>query len=359
MKDNTSVTNTLNQVISNIQMEYDEIDKKVKVIEENIERKKRYISSFSEKEEDDFKIFSPRDVESVYESELSKVRKQIEVLENEKKDFYKKLGFLANHMNQLKDVSMSIMSNVDIPVSTEPLTIPKLDKDEEEDFKLFMMNILENERIRISSELHDSTIQDLTHVIHVLELVEKFSAQDIVRARLELMSASKGIREVINNLRNVIFDLRPMYIDDLGFSETFKKLKNHVEHLSSMSVNLKMNDSLFEKADTEKLIVLYRIIQEACANAVKHSKGKVIDIIFRDSKDFVVLEIKDDGIGFDYINRKKTRKNFGLLMMEERVRLLDGEFRIDTDFQSGTRISITLPKKSLFDRERKVDLNEN
>jgi two-component system sensor histidine kinase DegS len=209
------------------------------------------------------------------------------------------------------------------------------------------MDMLEKERQRIARELHDSTIQEMVHVIHVLELAQKFSAQDPIRGKMELLSASKEIRNTIENIRKVIFDLRPMLLDDLGYTETLNRLKFHLENISDMKVELSIEDISIE--NTMNGLVLYRIIQECCINAIKHSQGTKVSVSLHCKEDMVSLRIVDNGIGFDMDGLETPNTNsFGLEMTKERVNLLEGTMEVESEKEIGTVIYISFSKNKLM-----------
>ncbi len=353
MNEKSKALENLKIVIDDFQNEYVELKKHVTNIDFELQEKERFLLSFMENETIDFKMFSPRNVESVHKEEMEEKRKEINHLEEEKKTYYRKMGFLSGHINKLNLVYENILSdgNDDFTIkeSVENKYIKQMEKYSEEkiNYRVLVMDMLEKERQRIARELHDSTIQEMVHVIHVLELAQKFSAQDPIRGKMELMSASKEIRNTIENIRNVIFDLRPMLIDDLGYTETLNRLKFHLEKVSDMKVELSIEDISIK--NTMSGLVLYRIIQECCINAIKHSKGTKVSISLHCKEDMVFLKIIDNGIGFEVNGIETTNtNNFGLEMTKERVNLLEGTMEVESEKDIGTSIFISFSKNKLM-----------
>ena len=139
---------------------------------------------------------------------------------------------------------------------------------------LQMLDIQERERQRIARDLHDTSLQNLTHIIHKIELSSMFIDDDPVKAKLELVSVNKNLRSVIKEIRNTIFDLRPMTFDDLGLRESFERLADHLKESSDFEVfynieEINCNNSLV-------LMTIFRIIEECTNNAIKHSNGSVV-----------------------------------------------------------------------------------
>lgn len=196
----------------------------------------------------------------------------------------------------------------------------------------------EIEKQRIARELHDSPIQVLTNCIHKVELCNKVIDIDPIRAKLELEILSNTIRSTINEMRSIIFDLRPMAFDDLGFEITLERIINQIKNDCKMNIDIKYS-GVKRKINSVKGLTIVRLIQEACNNSVKHSNGQNIDIIFEYEENCIKIVVKDDGKGFD---TSKLSEGFGLSIMKERVYLLDGKFKIESD-DKGTKIHIQIP----------------
>ncbi len=209
-----------------------------------------------------------------------------------------------------------------------------------------VLDVQEKERQRIARDLHDTSLQDLTHLIHQVELSSLYIDQDPLKAKLELASIESGLRKVIDDIRNRIYDLRPMTFDDLGLRETLLNFFSVLNHDGRFEILSDIDDIEDQFSDEEKeisLIMIYRIIQEGVQNAVEHSKGNKIEVLLRDSDLCVFIKVQDNGIGFNLEEAEKKERHFGLSVMKERVFLLGGEMKIDTE--KGTTVSIEIPKK--------------
>ncbi len=209
-----------------------------------------------------------------------------------------------------------------------------------------VLDVQEKERQRIARDLHDTSLQDLTHLIHQVELSSLYIDQDPLKAKLELASIESGLHKVIDDIRNRIYDLRPMTFDDLGLRETLLNFFSVLNCDGRFEILSDIDDIEDQFSDEEKeisLIMIYRIIQEGVQNAVEHSKGNKIEVLLRDSDLSVFIKIQDNGIGFNLDEAEKKERHFGLSVMKERVFLLGGEMKIDTE--KGTTVSIEIPKK--------------
>lgn len=208
---------------------------------------------------------------------------------------------------------------------------------------LKILDIQEKERQRIARDLHDTSLQSMTHLIHKIELSSLYIDQDPIKAKLELAGISQNLKSVIQEMRNAIFDLRPMTFDDLGIKEAFERLADYYNNNSDFDIyynveEINCNNSLI-------LITIFRIIEECVNNAIKHSGGKVV---FFEIKKFTnnncIIIISDDGNGFDMDEVLSEKdKHFGLTILNERVDLLSGNIQIDSKKGKGTVVKIIVP----------------
>ena len=209
---------------------------------------------------------------------------------------------------------------------------------------LSILNIQEEERQRIAMELHDTSLQTLAHVIHQVDLAGIYMEKDIVRSKLELAEVKQNIKVVIEEIRNTIFDLRPMSFDDLGIEETIQR---YIEYINK-DHNFRIYTDIGNIDTTYYIIManIYRIIQECISNAIKHSGGDEIYLKCYSENKVCYIEIKDNGKGFvDGEYEQDGQIHFGLSVMKERVMILNGEIRIDSEKNKGTKIFVVIPLK--------------
>ena len=207
---------------------------------------------------------------------------------------------------------------------------------------LSILKIQEKERQRIAMELHDTSLQTLAHIIHQVELANIYMDKDIVKSKLELAEIKQNIKIVIQEIRDTIFDLRPMSFEDLGIVETIERFIDHVDKDHSFHIYTDI-----QNIDTNYYIILtniYWIIQECVSNAVKHSGGDEIHLKCFSKDKICYIEIEDNGIGFvDGEYEKDDQKHFGLSMVKERVQILRGEINISSVINRGTKIVVKIP----------------
>ena len=215
------------------------------------------------------------------------------------------------------------------------------------DYSAKIIETQEMDRNRISRDLHDSTVQGLTGLIHKMEYCSKLIDKDPVRVKMELQSMIEINKEIINDMRAIIYDLRPMSLNNIGLVSTIESYCLYMRRYNSLDVVLKVEGE--EKKLTSMVsVTLYRIIQEACNNAVRHSKAKKVFIRISYLEQSIELDIEDNGIGFDISEVEEHAKEdslhgFGLSTMKERARLLSGSFIIETKPGAGTKIHVCVP----------------
>lgn len=208
--------------------------------------------------------------------------------------------------------------------------------------------LLELERQRIARDLHDSSLQNLTHIIQQLELSSLYLDNDLVKAKLEMASAIQELRSIIQDIRNTIYDLRPMTIDDLSFQETFISLIENMNLKYQTPIAYEIEQ--IPNCNKQFILDVYRIVQEYLMNAVKHADASHIVISIKQIDEFVFIQISDDGKGFDYNNYKSNHsEHFGLGMAEERIVLHAGNLEIKSNPGKGTTIKITFPINNVME----------
>lgn len=203
--------------------------------------------------------------------------------------------------------------------------------------RLEILSMQEAERKRIAEDLHDTTVQDLVHLSQQLELAILYLNKDINQTKIELSEARNNIKKIIEDMRETIYDLRPMAFDDIGWESAIENLKNNLEEKNDINVifdicNIDNCDSLIK-------ITIYRIIREACQNILKHANASKMVVSMKEYTNNISLMIMDDGIGIGEYDRMN---HFGLSMVKEKVGLLSGRLSIFTN-ENGTTLDITIP----------------
>jgi signal transduction histidine kinase len=204
-----------------------------------------------------------------------------------------------------------------------------------------LLTIQENERKRLAKELHDGVGQTLAAVKfgveNTLKQVEKKAARHAVKT---LEAAVKLTQSAIEEIRKIATDLRPSLLDDLGILVTINWFYREVGKIYS-GIRFEKRIAIQENEVPHPLkIVIYRVMQEALNNAVRHSGSGVVFLSLIKNGGFMELTIKDQGSGFEL---DSSRRGLGLTSMKERVELSSGVFAIETTKGKGTVVQATWP----------------
>ncbi|HYM58974.1 MAG TPA: GAF domain-containing sensor histidine kinase [Solirubrobacteraceae bacterium] len=202
----------------------------------------------------------------------------------------------------------------------------------------------EQERRRWARELHDETLQSLAGLRVLLSSAVR--GQDEGELRAAVGEAIANVTDEIANLRNLITELRPAALDDYGPAAAIKSLAERTAGVDGLVVESHV-DLAWERGEAadrhmpELESTLYRLVQEALTNAVKHAQAHTIGIDIKERDNRIELSVSDDGRGFD---PDAPSKGFGLTGMRERVALADGELEIESG-PTGTIVRARLPAR--------------
>lgn len=207
----------------------------------------------------------------------------------------------------------------------------------------------EDERKRVAREIHDGPAQSLANLVLRTEIAERLlDTGDLQIVRDELIDLKSQIRIGLEEIRKIIFNLRPMALDDLGLVPTLRKFVQDFEERTRIR-------AVFDTAGKEKRLpsameaALFRLVQEAYNNAYKHAQPTFVSLELTFSEQSVALVVEDNGVGFNYdavMSRSRVGSHFGLLGMKERVELLQGKIDIVSVQGQGTKLNILVPIKA-------------
>ena len=198
----------------------------------------------------------------------------------------------------------------------------------------------EVERKRLSNKMHDGPAQALSNFILQVEIAQRLFDMDLDQARDELDALKVTANATFTKVRDFIFELRPMMLDDLGLIPTLRhyfdafKEQNEVEVHFTASGTERRLDSYLE-------IMSFRAMQELASNAARHASATTIRAHIDTGETQVIVDVEDDGQGFNA--EQAFEDSMGIKVIKERVDILGGEFNIDTAIGQGTRIGFTIP----------------
>jgi two-component system sensor histidine kinase UhpB len=207
------------------------------------------------------------------------------------------------------------------------------------------INAQEEERVRIARSLHDDTAQSVSMLIIYLERLENMIPADALDLARRVADAQNVATKLLENLRKVIWDLRPSILDDLGLLPAIRWFAR--TNLGAVGVAVDFLDgSEMMRLPSHLETMLFRISQEAVSNITRHAEAHKVSIRLWTEKGNIWLEIEDDGRGFDIEKTVGTavyRKQLGLLGIQERVSLVGGEMEVQSAQGSGTCLRVRVP----------------
>jgi two-component system sensor histidine kinase UhpB len=195
----------------------------------------------------------------------------------------------------------------------------------------------EEERRRVARDLHDEVNQSLTAILLRLEAL----AQDTPAERLEEVVELKRLAtQAMDELLNLARQLRPTALDDHGLLPAIEAQVRGLEERSGIQARLEISgDPAF--LDEEKQTVIYRVAQEALANAGRHAHARTVALALEVAGEAAELRIRDDGVGFDPVVSRGD--GLGLDGMVERARLVGGELDLRSSPGAGTELTLRVP----------------
>ena len=313
--------NTLSELLTCLKQELFDINAKIQCNLLYIKEEDACIKSIQESDSEDFKMFSPRSLSSLQKEEITKANERKADFQKQNEELGEKKSVIESRIKILEEVL------------------------NQESHNLTALHVQEEDRKRIARDLHDAALQNLTHLIHKIELCSLYIDEDPVKAKLELSVIGIGLKETVNEIRNTIYDLRPMTFDDLGFKAGLERILDNINNSNKYSIVSDIDNVSCENNQT--LISIYRVVQEGLTNIDKHADADRIELKCKISGDFCIIDISDNGKGFIDQKNKMDEKHFGLSLMKERVELLKGKIDINSVMGEGTKIHMEIPLTEL------------
>lgn len=307
--------NILNEILNDLKCDLSDLNAEIYLNCLQIREAEERLRSLNCEETEEFKIFSPRSMTEQFKEKIDNaIYSKKEYLKKDKELQVKK-NILQGKIDKLEEILRQVNN------SFTALTVQK-------------------DRQRIAGELHDTSLQNITHLIHIVELCGMYIDDDPQKAKKELLVISGNLKKIIEEIRNIIFDLRPIAFDDLGLKAAFERLLEKVNEKNEYDIVSDIDDV---SCENEMILMhLYRVIQEGLNNIVKHANAKKITFICKVFNSVCFMDLVDDGQGFD-IEELKGEKHFGLSLIRERVEEINGKVHISSVRGEGTKIHIEIP----------------
>ena len=212
--------------------------------------------------------------------------------------------------------------------------------------KLFLQ-ISENERKRLASDLHDEVLQDIIRTKKtVSNLLDsgKFEKEHLVST---LRNLENDISNNIYLIRQTCSELLPTFLSEQGIASALEAYFRKVQLKSNININFEVFN-LNTQLDFEETLAIYRVVQELVNNAVSHSKASDIDIMLKQDQGNFILYYSDNGIGIDLNEKIDTSKHLGFQGIQERIKLLNGNTTFRSEPGCGLEVSCQFPIKNIL-----------
>jgi len=203
----------------------------------------------------------------------------------------------------------------------------------------------ERERQRLARQMHDGPAQSLTNLILQAEICERLFSTDMEKARSELLALKSSVNETFQKVREFIFDLRPMMLDDLGLVPTLRRYLQDFGDKHNLTVNLHLvGEERRQAAHVE--VTVFRVIQGLLTNIHEHARAKNVQVSLELQSNSIITRVEDDGAGFnvqEVLETAAQNRRIGLAAMQEQVEMLGGRIQIESEMGQGTRTTIVIP----------------
>lgn len=296
----------------------------------------------------DFNRYTEDEIHDIYnethamQTNLAMLRKEEQLLRKKRDDLERRLISLSQTIERAEGLvsKITVILNYLLEDFQQVNEIID-DAKQKQEFGLKIIEAQEEQRKKISREIHDGPAQMLANLLLRSEIVDKtFRNGDMDEALGEIKNIRSSIRSSLYEVRRIIYDLRPMALDDLGLIPTIRKYVNTISEYEHIPVDFKII-AQEKRLDQQYEIAFFRMVQEALQNATKHAEATYILVKLEILRQGITMIVKDNGKGFD--PKQKKDKSFGLIGMRERVEMLDGKLTIDSQPGKGTTISIYVP----------------
>lgn len=341
------------QIIEQTGQEYEQIQKELKEIDILVKQSSSEVEKLAQRNaqltnkvrtmEANIDTVPRQDIKEIYNAaqeaqmRLFMMRGQVEQLQSRQEN----LKRYAESLRRILDISGGILS------STETASPKQTSSGEVVEVSgiIKIINAQETERQRLANQLHDGPAQSLTNLILQAEICERLFDTDPVKARTELSELKNAVSSTFQKVREFIFDLRPMMLDDLGLPPTLKKSIEDFEQKTGIAYNLTISGrDLRLPPHTE--VTIFRVIQNLLKNVRDHAHAAHVQIALNVGDDRTTVLVEDDGSGFDVaaaLAAARQRKTIGLSSTQEQVEMLGGEIQFDSALGRGTRIEFWVP----------------
>jgi signal transduction histidine kinase len=210
-----------------------------------------------------------------------------------------------------------------------------------------MVEVQEETRKKLARDLHDGPTQSVAAMAMRINLARRMMTRDVNEATSELVKIEELAHRTTKEIRHMLFTLRPLILESQGLTAALQAMAEKMRETYSQNVIINVDETLLENLEMGKQGVIFYIIEEATNNARKHANALHIWVRLRSFESGIgLLEIEDDGLGFDVESVHKSydkRGSLGMVNLRERTELVNGLLNIDSAPGKGTRIQVYIP----------------
>jgi len=197
---------------------------------------------------------------------------------------------------------------------------------------------LEKDRARIADDIHDDLSPMLVSVKMIINSFDLSNFQDCK----ELEAVNDTLNEMAKRMRAISFDLMPYALKSKGLHTALNEFVNTINRENNLQIKLWFQNEI-DIADEQKTIHIYRIIKEIIHNTLKHAKATELTTILKTDKNILHIATEDNGIGFNYKQTFAENHGLGLRSLQNRINILGGQFKIESNKNKGTSFLIQIP----------------
>ncbi|MDH5506406.1 MAG: sensor histidine kinase [Anaerolineae bacterium] len=272
------------------------------------------------------------DIRVAYDAALD-AQQRLVVMRSQTEKLQSEQNLLQRYQSLIKSVQESLVGSAN--------TVPSANGGGSFASAEMMIQAQEAERQRLSRQMHDGPAQALTNFILLTDIAMRLFDVDQDKAREELTNLKVAAATTFQKVRDFIFDLRPMMLDDLGLIPTVKRYADAFREKSGMDVGISVSGSE-RRLESYLEVMIFRAIQELLKNASLHSQANQVKVQLDIGQNDLRVSIEDNGKGFDPAAAAEG-PGLGIKLIKERVEMLGGYFEIDSAVGQGTRISFNVP----------------
>lgn len=209
-----------------------------------------------------------------------------------------------------------------------------------------IIEVEEDARKQLSRDLHDGPTQSVAAIAMRINYIRRLLEREPDQVAMELQKVEDLARRTSKEIRHMLFTLRPLVLETQGLVPALRELAKKMEETHNQRVILEVQEGVEQYIDTNDQSVIFNIVDEAVNNARKHAVAECIWVRLARKEDYLLLEVEDNGVGFDVGEvdaNYDQRGSLGMINLRERTELLDGTLRIESAEGKGTKIVVIAP----------------